>query len=307
MTVQRASTDTTNAPAIGRYQSTGYSGGGQIIKANGSWGAESGSSDVNFRICEALPLIDKLSGTDTGFVNTVSGGDTDPFNEGEKVSYTIQGPGSEVEDLAQNSSANSFGFGEFTNARYRGQIFAPTRSGTITTIGFARNKGSQGLKVYFDTVTGDAPTNAVGSELYSFTIPNADVIDEYGEYELPVPLAVTAGTRYCFYLAPWDTSGNAYADDYNDVRGVSATGGGQITNTNGTWSTENLTFQYKIYITVDDTLEDGTYYWRARAIDPSGSNTWSSWATTRSFTLTAGGGAQTDAFMSRRMLMGVGT
>ena len=33
-----------------------------------------------------------------------------------------------------------------------------------------------------------------------------------------------------------------------------------------------------------------TYYWRVRGIDPTGSNTYGAWATTRSFTTTAGGG-----------------
>ena len=83
------------------------------------------------------------------------------------------------------------------------------------------------------------PTHSVGSELYSFTIPYADVIDEYGEYELPVPFAVTAGTKYCFYLAPWDVAGDVYSDDYQDVRGISSVSGGvkEITY-NGGWSTE---------------------------------------------------------------------
>lgn len=31
-----------------------------------------------------------LSGTDSGFANTVTGGDTDPFNSGEKASFTVQ-------------------------------------------------------------------------------------------------------------------------------------------------------------------------------------------------------------------------
>lgn len=35
-------------------------------------------------------LLDKLSASDSGFANTVSGGDTDPFNSGEKVSFTVQ-------------------------------------------------------------------------------------------------------------------------------------------------------------------------------------------------------------------------
>lgn len=34
-------------------------------------------------------VLDKVSGTDAGFVNTVTGGDTDPFNSGEKVSFTV--------------------------------------------------------------------------------------------------------------------------------------------------------------------------------------------------------------------------
>ena len=35
-------------------------------------------------------ILNKVSGTDAGFTNTVTGGDTDPFNSGEKVSYTVQ-------------------------------------------------------------------------------------------------------------------------------------------------------------------------------------------------------------------------
>jgi hypothetical protein len=35
-------------------------------------------------------LINAVSGTDSGFANTVSGGDTDPFNSGEKADYDVQ-------------------------------------------------------------------------------------------------------------------------------------------------------------------------------------------------------------------------
>lgn len=38
-----------------------------------------------------------------------------------------------------------------------------------------------------------------------------------------------------------------------------------------------------------DALSDDTYYWRVRAKDPSGTNTYGAWATTRSFTLTTSG------------------
>lgn len=150
-------------------------------------------------------------------------------------------------DASQLSTGSNFGFGQWSAVRYRGQRFTPTHSGNITKIGFSRNKGTQGIKVYIDTITSNAPTHAVGSELYSFTITNANVIDEYGEYDLPTPLAVTGGVEYCFYLAPWDTSGNAYSDDYQDLRGISS--GAEITNNNGSWSTENLAFYFNVYIT----------------------------------------------------------
>ena len=39
-----------------------------------------------------------------------------------------------------------------------------------------------------------------------------------------------------------------------------------------------------------DALSTTTYYWRARAIDPIGSNTYGPWPSTRSFTITGGGG-----------------
>jgi hypothetical protein len=42
----------------------------------------------------------------------------------------------------------------------------------------------------------------------------------------------------------------------------------------------------QITYTVQSALSSGTYYWRVRAVDPTGTNNYGSWATTRSFTLT---------------------
>jgi len=36
------------------------------------------------------PLLDKVSTSDAGFLNTINGGDPHPFNSGDKVSYTVQ-------------------------------------------------------------------------------------------------------------------------------------------------------------------------------------------------------------------------
>lgn len=49
----------------------------------------SATSDIIFYLYTAT-LIDKTSGTDAGFLNTVNGADTDPFTSGQKVSYTVQ-------------------------------------------------------------------------------------------------------------------------------------------------------------------------------------------------------------------------
>lgn len=47
-------------------------------------------ADLIFYVKKGSPLLNKISGTDAGFVNTVDGGDTDPFTSGQKISYTVQ-------------------------------------------------------------------------------------------------------------------------------------------------------------------------------------------------------------------------
>jgi len=51
-------------------------------------------------------------------------------------------------------------------------------------------------------------------------------------------------------------------------------------------SGENIQFT----VQAGDALAVGTYYWRVRGIDPTGSNSYGAWSTARSFTITAGGG-----------------
>lgn len=54
-----------------------------------------GTTAVGGMVIEILtamgPLLDKVSGTDAGFANPDTGGDTDPFNSGENIQYTVQG------------------------------------------------------------------------------------------------------------------------------------------------------------------------------------------------------------------------
>lgn len=56
-------------------------------------------------------------------------------------------------------------------------------------------------------------------------------------------------------------------------------------------SGENIQYQ----VQAGDALSVGTYYWRVRAIDPNGSNTYGAWSSTRSFTITSAV-ADTDNF-----------
>lgn len=58
-----------------------------------------------------------------------------------------------------------------------------------------------------------------------------------------------------------------------------------------------------IQYTVQSALSNSTvYYWRARGIDPSGSNSYGAWATTRSFTTTAAGGTVVKDMMGMGMI-----
>lgn len=58
-----------------------------------SWSMSSDYEQVSLAIKGASstgPLLYVASNTDAGFANTVTGGDTDPFNAGEKIGYTFQ-------------------------------------------------------------------------------------------------------------------------------------------------------------------------------------------------------------------------
>lgn len=152
-------------------------------------------------------------------------------------------------DQKQYDGPSTFGFGQLAGVRYRGQCFTPSVTGNLWAIGFKRDAPAVDIKVYLDTTTAHVPTHAVGSELYSWTIPFAQ-INTQGNYQifpLPTPQALTAGTEYCFYLAPF--SGGVYTDDYHDLKGISSTPGGQeITNTAGAWSNETLTLVFETFM-----------------------------------------------------------
>ncbi|PKN85910.1 MAG: hypothetical protein CVU46_09505 [Chloroflexi bacterium HGW-Chloroflexi-8] len=87
--------DASNAPFCSVTTAHTYEGDcyndGKSVANNGyvtAW-------EVWFKLYEEPVYYDKVSNVDAGFVNTVDGGDTNPFTAGQKVSYTVQA-GSEI-------------------------------------------------------------------------------------------------------------------------------------------------------------------------------------------------------------------
>lgn len=159
----------------------------------------------------------------------------------------------EIVDQSQLQNGNQAGFGEFSGVRYRGMGFIPSLA-SLTAIEFDRNKGSKGIKIYIDEADSDSkPIHAVGSEIYSFTVANADITGAFQKFTLPVEQTLTIGNQYCFYIAPWDTVANAYADDYQDMNHKNAdvyASGKPIKYESGVWSVSdggNLDMYFQTY------------------------------------------------------------
>jgi len=89
--IQWAADDGTYDNTIRIQADTGLADAGScyIDGDSANWGVRT-DMDMSYRVYETSILIDAVSGTDAGFANTVTGGDTDPFNSAEKVSYTVQ-------------------------------------------------------------------------------------------------------------------------------------------------------------------------------------------------------------------------
>lgn len=162
--------------------------------------------------------------------------------------------GVDILDQSQPLASTFAGFGEFNSVRYRGMGFQTSR-GIITAVSFQlQSVGTQDLKVYIDTADASSvPEHSIKGELYSWTIPNAQLSTGLTKYTLPVPLTVTPTTQYCIYFASWSITNNQYTDDYRDLGWQNAdvySTGGPIVNTAGTWAVSdngNLDLRFEIY------------------------------------------------------------
>jgi hypothetical protein len=68
----------------------GHAGNAYVDGASESNNGVRTDFDLLFRIYEENTLLSKISGSDSGFLNTVDGGDSDPFSSGSKISFTVQ-------------------------------------------------------------------------------------------------------------------------------------------------------------------------------------------------------------------------
>lgn len=107
----------------------------------------------------------------------------------------------------------------------------------------------------------------------------------------------THSGNYVFYnpsawggYATVDTCFKLTSSQYLDK--TSSLDTGFVNTVNGA-DTDPFTSGQKASFTVQagDALATGTYYWRVRAKDPSGTNTYGAWTSARSFSITTGGGS----------------
>lgn len=87
--VETSGTSLGNTVDVGDDNSSATHAGISSTLSGGSYGAF-GTPDFCFYVYAGVPLIDKLSNTDSGFIDITNGADTDPFASTNQIGYTVQ-------------------------------------------------------------------------------------------------------------------------------------------------------------------------------------------------------------------------
>lgn len=241
------------------------------------------------------PLINAVSGTDAGFSGSPD--NTDPFTSGQTVTYTVQSAlpdtttyyfdgsdGAIVDNIGVwTDDANAFDGSTATSASTN------NRTATAWLKGEGTNSPTTGTeitqvraRIYADDT--NATMNAVvytDGQAQSLGNPSGpSEISGWGDY---ITLSTPTGGW------TWQVVSDLEAVlDLNGLAGAS----GSIS-------------RVEVEVTSLSPLPSGTYYWRVRALAPSGTNAYGGWATTRSFTVDTGGGPPA-ATVKHLGLLGVG-
>lgn len=92
ITVEAASGDASNFYSVGEDTTSATAVGQSATLFGGTWNTQSTGTDFSFtaKHSPASIMLDKLSGTDTGFADVTNGADTDPFATGDIIEFTVQ-------------------------------------------------------------------------------------------------------------------------------------------------------------------------------------------------------------------------
>jgi hypothetical protein len=249
--------DSQTASIIDSYSESNQSTGYQLETASADYAAAGQTFTGNGSVLGSAKFYLKKTGAPTGTVYAtlynitgISGSTGKPTGAVLDTSATIN-----VSTLTTSYALYSFLFS--------GGI-TPT-NGTVYAI--ALNYGSGDLSNYVQVgIDATSPTH----------IGNAFV--NTGSLASPVWASSGSGQDTCFYVY---STGSPLLDK------LSNTDTGFVDITNGA-HTDPFTSGEQIGYTTPALTNGSTYYWRVRGKDPTGSNTFGAWATTRSFTVSSG-------------------
>ncbi len=285
--------DSSNHTEVGVDSTTPTHGGNLALRNRTTkvWSADSGIDAVFFIFGRAIEL-DKLSVTpDATFTNTTDGADTHPFDQPDKIDYTVQDLNlrdnypSSNRDTVQQMTATLI---------IVGQSFTAIGGGLKKASFFLKKTGSPTGNItavlYAHTGTYGSSSKGTGSVLAtSDTIAASSLTGSYvmTEFNFSTVFDLVAGTFYIIAIESLGSSVGNSVDVGLDVSSPSHDGN-KCHFISSTWvdqSSLDTIFEVK----EDGGLIDGEYWWRARAKDDLGTNQWSDWTTIRSFEITAGG------------------
>lgn len=270
------------------------------------------------------PLLDKVSGTDSGFANPDNGGDTDPFTSGENIQYTVD-VRSQTQSMFQVNASSD-------DARNTNGGTSPVITAISQYLGINSSTDYwNGWRWTNVTVPQGATIVSATLDLYSaqLTSGTAKAIfygvneDDLTTFNTSTSYPegksrTTASKAVNFNMTAW-TNTLGYGAELIDVKDlvqeiinrsgwVSGNAMGIVAHDNASGGTNNYvghsTYDRATdrgakltitYLPGSPDLSAGTYYWRVRGIDPSGSNSYGAWSATRSFTVTSAA-APTDKF-----------
>jgi hypothetical protein len=261
--------------------------GGRLYMYDGSSWSEvqpAGDADKNWAsssIAYDGTTVRAIAGVDGGRLYTYGGSswsEVQPAGDADKtwLSCSIAYDGTTVKAIAGASGSRLYMYG--------GSSWSEVQPAG------AADKFWRSCSIAYDGTTVKAMAGAYGGRLYVYDGSSWSEVQPAGDADKD---------WYNCSIAYDGTNIRAIAGVYNSRLYMYGDGGGSslIDHTSNvetaafvrTADSDPFTSAQEVTYTVpgDDALSADTYYWRVRGLDPSGSNSYGAWSTTRSFTLTA--------------------